>query len=730
MGIVAVGALIISTTPETSADGHHDRSIWLDTSFRRDAMMQPTRMRILLGCFPILLCLILQSPGILLAQMPPHPDLLDAIKSGRAEEPMVLQHLDELRKRGIDAPWNEIGLNSIEQLAPGGFKRSLGPATINAGQWRALVILVDFSDKVSRVTASSFDSLLFAATTSSLRDYYRKVTYYALDIVTVHFPGSTGWQRAPNTYAYYVNGNNGFGTYPRNAQRLTEDAVHAVDSLVDFKQYDNNGDKVVDALFVVHAGQGAEYTNNKNDIWSHAWSVKTTTFVDSVYVRRYSMEPEYWSTAGDMTIGVYAHELGHAAFGLPDLYDRDYSSNGVGKWSLMAGGSWNGPGNLGASPSFPDAWSHAEMGYLPVTNITVNTTGKSINAVENTAEAFRLWTNGTTGTPQYFLVENRQQTGYDTYLPNGGLNIFHIDENVTSQNDSEYYPGHTTQGHYLVAMEQADGLYSLEKNVNRGDAGDPYPGNSSATAFGLTTTPNSRAYNSDTTFVSVQNISASALAMTADLNVSSTNPTLSLGLHLNLEGPYSTSSHLMANSLKSSGILAGHFGSIPIPGTAVDSITVEVRNAQTAAASTIRKSMPGWLLANGSVRSFSDTTSSSLKFVVPEGDYYIVVTHRTHLSVMSATTVHLSTSVTSYDFTTGLEKYFGGAAKALETGVFGLFCGDTDGSGDVAALDRVATWNNRNLTGYSTSDVDLSGAVDAIDRVLTWNNRDLATHVP
>jgi len=692
--------------------------------------MLPTRSISLQSCLLILLCLFLFGPQVTVAQMPPHPDILDDIQKGRVAQPYVLQHLDELRTKGVDAPWSETRLNAIEQVGGGAFKRSLGPTKINAGTWRALVILIDFSDKVAKVTASSFDSLLFASTASSLRDYYRKATYGELDIVTVHFPGTVGWQRAPSIYSYYTHDSSGLGSYPRNAQKLTEDAVRAADSLVDFSQYDNDGNRYVDALFIVHAGPGAEYTGNGNDIWSHAWSTKTSLLVDGVYVRRYSMVPEYWSTPGDMTIGVYAHELGHSAFGLPDLYDRDYSSNGLGRWSIMAGGSWNGPGNMGGSPSLPDAWSHAQMGYLPITNISVNTAGKTINAVENTPEAFRLWTNGVTGTSEYFLVENRQQTGYDTYLPNEGLCIYHVDESVTSQNDNEYYPGHTTQGHYLVALEQADGLYNLEKYVNRGDAGDPYPGLTGATAFGLTSTPNSRAYDTDTTFVAVQNISGSDTVMTADLFVSSTNPTVSLGLLVNLEGPYNASSHIMVNSLKSSGILAGHFGSIPIPGTAIDSITVEIRNAQSASGSTIRKSVPGWLLANGNVRSFSDTTASSLRFVVPEGDYYIVVSHRSHLSVMSATTVHLSTSSASYDFTTGLDKYFGGAARMLEPGVFGLFSGDTDRSGDVVALDRVATWNDRNLSGYLSSDVDLSGSVDALDRVLTWNNRDLVTHVP
>ena len=47
-----------------------------------------------------------------------------------------------------------------------------------------------------------------------------------------------------------------------------------------------------------------------------------------------------------MTIGVFVHEMGHGFWNLPDLYDTDGSSEGIGSWSLMAGGSWNGPANL------------------------------------------------------------------------------------------------------------------------------------------------------------------------------------------------------------------------------------------------------------------------------------------------------------------------------------------------------------------------------------------------
>jgi immune inhibitor A len=135
---------------------------------------------------------------------------------------------------------------------------------------------------------------------------------------------------------------------------LTEDVVYLADPYVDFSQYDNDNDGYVDALFVIHAGPGAEHTGDPNDIWSHQWNTGYPPYVDGVYVTTYSMEPEYWSSPGDMTIGVYCHELGHV-FGLPDLYDYGFDSQGVGRWSLMAVGSWNGP--MGSSPAHPDAWS-------------------------------------------------------------------------------------------------------------------------------------------------------------------------------------------------------------------------------------------------------------------------------------------------------------------------------------------------------------------------------------
>ncbi|RPH36097.1 M6 family metalloprotease domain-containing protein, partial [bacterium] len=459
--------------------------------------------------------LIMLATGAM-AQMPPHPQLLDQIQKGLVPTPSVLEELGSLRARGIDAAWaSPATLNKTQSAAPGGFTRTLGPAAPPSGNFKALAILVKFSDKPAQVSAGFFDTLLFVQRPGSMRDYYKAVSYNNLDIITVDMPSSLGWYSVSHTYSYYVNNNYGMGSYPKNSQKLVEEVVASANPYVDFSQYDNDGDGYVDALFIIHAGAGAEFTGLSTDVWSHAWATHDVPVVDGVSVLHYSIEPEYWQTAGDMTIGVYAHELGHAAFGLPDLYDRDYSSEGLGRWSLMAGGSWNGPAPGGASPALPDAWCHAQMGFLSPAVITASVNGQSCQAVESTPQAFALWTNGSIGS-EYFLVENRQRTGYDSYLPGGGLLVYHVDESIAAQNDNEWYPGQTAGSHYFVALEQADGDYELEANTSSGDAGDPFPGAAGNHAFAVATKPGSMNYAFQASGVSIRNISASGSTMTAD----------------------------------------------------------------------------------------------------------------------------------------------------------------------------------------------------------------------
>jgi len=460
--------------------------------------------------------------------MPPHPRLHDAISRGELIPP---------------------GAGGAVRLGLDGAGRT--PAALT-GSTNALAVVVDFSDKVKTVTASFFDTLIFAAPVGgrgSVRDYYSEVSYGTVDIVTVNLPSSIGWKRAPQTYSYYTYGNYCLGSYPHNCQKLAEDIVDAVNGVVDFSDYDNDDNGYAEPIMLIHAGPGAEFTGYTGDAWSHSWGLYNPRNYDGVTIADYVIMPEYWTfvspSASDMTIGVFAHEMGHGFWGLPDVYDRDNSSQGVGAWSLMAGGSWNGPnsggwGSDGSSPAWPDAWNRTQMGIVSATPITSNVTGRAIPRAYNNAPpaatVLRLRTS-VLGTQEYFLLENRQQVSgsYDEYLPGNGLLVWHVDEamnDYSKQNDYECTATPHCQCsdtyHYLLALEQADGLADLEWNNDPGDTGDPFPGSTTNRAWTMVTDPESSSwYGGPTcanTCIGATNIGNSGATMTADLQVSCGGP--------------------------------------------------------------------------------------------------------------------------------------------------------------------------------------------------------------
>jgi immune inhibitor A len=173
---------------------------------------------------------------------------------------------------------------------------TLAPALVPGpviGPRRALVLLVDFHDKPAYQSVDHYREMLF-----SLRSYPKgslsEASYQPLSIL-----GEVrGWYRAPRPYSYYAGTKYGFGNYPCNAYKLVEDAVDLASGDVDFANYDLDEDGEVDALFVVHAGRGAEATGNISDIWSHMSSI-TPRQKNGVKVRRYSVVPE------DGKIGVF-----------------------------------------------------------------------------------------------------------------------------------------------------------------------------------------------------------------------------------------------------------------------------------------------------------------------------------------------------------------------------------------------------------------------------------------
>lgn len=420
-----------------------------------------------------------------------HPDLEAQLRAQGAYDAVVRQ-LAEARARGAyDDGWSPDGPR---------FKSEPGKVTT----WNAIVILVDFADNPAHgaYQADDFQDMLFGDGTwpsGSMREHYLESSYG--DFVMTG--DVVGWYRMPQPYSYYCNtdgvagtsDDHGFGTYPNNAQKLYEDAVAAADPDVDFNDYTNGG-ATVEGVFVVHAGVGAETTGNASHVWSHRSSgtVATDDRVDCV---SYTHQPERQG-GGMATMGVYAHEFGHT-LGLPDLYDTDDSSSGIGRWCMMAGGSWNGGG---ATPAHFSAWCKRWLGWVTPTSIPEDTFGLTLTPSTTGPVLTRIKGSNMTAN-EYFLLEVRRKTGFDSALPGSGLLVWHIDGAMGTNSAESCGPG---GNHPLVRLIQADGLCELENGFGTGDADDPFPGGYNTTRIGALTNPSTRAYNGKKSGVVLENI--------------------------------------------------------------------------------------------------------------------------------------------------------------------------------------------------------------------------------
>ena len=441
---------------------------------------------------------------------------------------------------GVDNP-KALGLQK-RILPPASVRRSMKPQLIDgsnntqtapqavspSGSVKNLVILCKFSDHTEGVHTrdpNDYDILFnqiggdpTLAPTGSVKDLYLENSYGQMILEST----VTVWVTLPNTEAYYANNNDGLGNYPQNAQRMVEDALNLADPLIDFSQFDNDGDNYIDSIDIIHSGYGAETGGGGgNWIWSHRWSLARFpiysywTSDEGVRVNDYHTEPALWGTSGTNIVrfGVIAHETGHF-FGLPDLYDTDQSGEGIGSWGLMAN-SWGFDFSQLHPPHF-SAWSKIELGW--VTPMVISTPGLySIDQIETNPQIYRI----DSGYPssEYLLIENRQPTGIETAIPQGGLCIYHIDD--AADYYTEGYPGQVgwpeNGNHYRVAVLQADGNYNLEKDNNRGDSGDVYhAGGVSEIGPGPGSYPNTDAYQNGTILITdnrVHSIAASGTSM-------------------------------------------------------------------------------------------------------------------------------------------------------------------------------------------------------------------------
>ena len=394
-----------------------------------------------------------------------------------------------------------------------------------------LFILAEFTDKKGTYSEASFASFI----TNNISDYFSKASYGKVtlspadEIFGTHNNGVVGWVDLE-----YNHPNTGSSTDTRN-QTLTMNAILKADPYVDFSSYDEDGDGYVDAdelaIVVIVAGYERASSVNSPNVWGHRWSLGSPPTVDGVIVGNYHGSRGGYAQFGEVhsnhqaTMGIMVHELGHLIFGLPDLYDTDQSSEGIGAYGVMGAGSWGKASSdtySGETPVLPCAWSRYNLGWIDGTESTsgtVSIVAAGSSSANSSNAAYRLITDSYN---EYFWVENRQLVGYDAGLERwlgagaGGLAIWHIDKNKVNNTEECFSPNDCSSTHFMVSLIQADGDWDLENNYNRGDNTDLwYPGTQDA--FDALSTPSSDLYDNTSSSVSITDISVLAETMTARL---------------------------------------------------------------------------------------------------------------------------------------------------------------------------------------------------------------------
>ena len=110
-------------------------------------------------------------------------------------------------------------------------------------------------------------------------------------------------------HPFYADGNSGMGGFPRNAQGMARDAVNAARAQgIDFSPYDSLGERLVTALFIIHAGQRRRRERRaRRPVEPRRLVPGGVDVGGGLRVSTFLTVPE------DCNMGVCAHEWGHLA---------------------------------------------------------------------------------------------------------------------------------------------------------------------------------------------------------------------------------------------------------------------------------------------------------------------------------------------------------------------------------------------------------------------------------
>ena len=366
----------------------------------------------------------------------------------------------------------------------------------HTGSPKALVILAEFQDTTFTIqdTKEIFTNYLtneghFSDTRYGQNQNYKGVLGYFKDCSYGKFTPEfnvVGPVKLPKEQTYYGEGDD-------NIEALMEDACSAVDSIVNFADYDANNDGMVDLVYVIYAGHSANYRGNKvSNIWPKSGTIIISNQFDGKSIRRYGVSNEL--NGSDQTsknnkkingIGLFCHEFSHT-LGLPDIYAIDKKAKnqddqGMEFWDLMDGGTEVRNGRVPASYL---AWEREVMGWMKIDELKNDSSIKNLKSIDNRGKAYKIVNPNDSN--EYIVLQSIQKgpwyqgwrdgtygkglLAYRISYPSNKVNVFDFPNNVKGKPRVIPIPA---DGKILAADSAKGSITTYTQQLN----GDLYPYN-------------------------------------------------------------------------------------------------------------------------------------------------------------------------------------------------------------------------------------------------------------
>ena len=290
-------------------------------------------------------------------------------------------------------------------------------SSASVGPQETILILVEFSDLKHSLDSKEIMKTIFVDMNGYFKEQSSNLTW---------FVGSS------TSKWYQLSGPiNSYAPWPkrkgdvewRKVEPFIRESVRLADPEVDFRKYQR--------IVIVHAGSGGSQSMDFG-LSFYYWPLNIQTD-ERVTVTEVIVLGEYED------FSVVCHEFTHYLGGndgrrsvMPDLYDwsllakNEYAAIYMGIWDLMSSTPSKGVQGL-------SSWSRLRLGWIRPKQIAEISRGENasitLQPLGASAEGIMV-IRVSLSEKRYYLVENRQQVGFDKILPDSGILIMLADDQL------------------------------------------------------------------------------------------------------------------------------------------------------------------------------------------------------------------------------------------------------------------------------------------------------------